>query len=129
MEFTSAIKDFLKKPNIMVLGTIRRDGSIQMSPIWFEYEKGVFRVSTTRDRAKYKNMERDPRVTFVIYDKDNPYQYIQVHGKASFSEEGRFELIDSLSKRYTGNPVYQGQKGDRIVVSITPESHMQMGFA
>ncbi len=130
-KFPPEITEFLKKPNFMVLATLRKDGSIQMSPVWFEYGDGVFKVSITIERAKYKNMVRDPRVTFVIYDQENPYQYIQVQGRASMSKEGGHELIDHLSQRYAGVSPYPGDpehKENRVVVSITPLHYAQMGF-
>jgi PPOX class probable F420-dependent enzyme len=130
-KFPSQITTFLQKPNIMVFGTLRKDSSIQMSPVWFEYVDGVFRVSTTTERAKYKNIKRNNRVTFVIYDKDNPYQYLSVRGTAALSKDGEHDLIDRLSERYTGQTPYPADpdhKEDRVIVSITPVGFTQMGF-
>lgn len=129
VSFSPELIGFFRKPNMLVLGTLRQDGSIQMSPVWFDFENNVFLISTTTTRVKFKNMERDPRVTFVIMDKDNPYQYVQIRGKAGFSKDGAVDLINRLSKRYTGNPKYQGDLGDRIVVTVTPLSFMKWGFS
>jgi PPOX class probable F420-dependent enzyme len=44
-----------------VLVTLRKDGSPQTSNIAFTLKDGVARVSVTADRAKTRNLERDPR--------------------------------------------------------------------
>jgi PPOX class probable F420-dependent enzyme len=124
VSISSSVEEFLKKPNFLVLGTLRKDGSIQMTPVWFEYVDGVFRVSTTTERAKYKNIKRDNRVTFVIYDLENPYRYVQVQGEASITPDPKHELIDHLSQRYRGETPYGGDpehKEDRVIVTITPK--------
>lgn len=118
----------------MVLGTYKEDGSIQMTPVWFEYDEkeNVFRFSTTGNRVKYKNLTRDPRCTFVIYDLENPYQYIQVRGKVTdYTREGGHDFIDKLTKRYMGKDKYPGdpeRKEDRVTFTITPEHYSTQGF-
>jgi PPOX class probable F420-dependent enzyme len=51
-----------------VLITIRADGRPQSSDIVYAYDDGAFLVSVTEDRAKTKNIRRDPRVVLHITD-------------------------------------------------------------
>lgn len=51
-----------------VLITIRADGRPQSSDIVYAYDDGAFLISVTEDRAKTKNMRRDPRVVLHITD-------------------------------------------------------------
>lgn len=51
-----------------VLITIRADGRPQSSDIVYAYDDGGFLISITEDRAKTKNMRRDPRVVLHITD-------------------------------------------------------------
>jgi PPOX class probable F420-dependent enzyme len=51
-----------------VLITIRADGRPQSSDIVYAYDDGAFLISITEDRAKTKNMRRDPRVVLHITD-------------------------------------------------------------
>lgn len=132
-EFSPAITEFLKEPNFLTLSTIGKDGTPQVSPVWFIYENGRFLVNAMNGRAKVANMKRDPRVAFIIHDLKNPYRYVGVRGRVVGSEGGEtgHNDIDRLSERYTGNPRYQGdpdRSTDRITFYIEPESHTAMGF-
>ena len=124
MDVSKEIQKFLEEPNLMILGTLRRDNTIQMTPVWFCFVNGIFEVSTTTQRVKYKNISLNPHVTFVIVDKNNPYRFVQTRGIATITKEKAHELIDNLSKRYTGVTPYQGDpehKEDRVIITITPE--------
>lgn len=130
--FTPDVTAFLQQPRFMDLGTLRKDGSIQMSVVWYEFDGSVFKVSTTKQRAKYKNVTRDPRVTFIIINNENPYQFVQVEGTTTVTEEGGHELIDHLSELYTGKTPYAGDpehKEDRVVLTITPTRVVPHGFS
>ncbi len=134
MEFTQEIKDFLADPNFMVLGLVRTDGAPQMTMVWYMYdpETDRFTISTTRDRYKYQHARRDERATFVIWEKGNPYTYIQVQAEVvEITDQGAHELIDDLSEHYTGKRPYSADPNheqDRINISFKPLSYTQMGF-
>ncbi|HEV7525950.1 MAG TPA: PPOX class F420-dependent oxidoreductase [Acidimicrobiia bacterium] len=60
MELERAV-DFARQNNHSVLVTIRRDGRPQLSNVLHHvYADGLIRISITADRAKYKNLVRDP---------------------------------------------------------------------
>ena len=132
MNFSQNILDFLREPNYMVFGTIGKSGYPQMTLVWFEFSNGVLRISTTTDRVKYKNVSRDPHVALVIYDRGNPYRYVQIRGMVSdVTKEGAHEFIDHLSGRYTGNAKYKADpewKEDRVIITVTPEQFSLVGF-
>lgn len=130
MAFSKDAEEFLAKPNYMVLSTLKKDGNIQMSIVWFEYRDGKFWVSTTKGRAKYFNIKRNPHVTFIIPEVGDFYTFFKASGTASFSEEKTHEFIDDLSMRYTGKSPYAGDpehKEDRINIIITPDKYEWRG--
>lgn len=131
--FPESVARFLQEKNFLVLATTRRDGSPQVTPIWYLYEDGQFVVNVMNGRAKVANIRRDPRVAFVIQDLQNPYRYVQVRGRVVQTEAGEtgHNDIDRLSERYTGNARYQGdpnRETDRITYRIEPEWHQTMGM-
>jgi PPOX class probable F420-dependent enzyme len=130
MKIPENVMQFLAKPNMLVLGTLKKDGSIQMSVVWYEFIDGKFKISTTIDRAKYFNIKRDPRVSLLIPNTQNIYQYFQANGTAEFSEDGTSEFIDQLSNTYRGvdYPEDAEQRKKRINVIITPEKSVIKGF-
>ena len=63
-------------------------------------------VNTEIHRQKFKNVERDPRVTLSIRDEENPYRYAEVRGRATeiVRGQGARDHIDQLSQKYHGQP-------------------------
>jgi PPOX class probable F420-dependent enzyme len=89
--------------NYAVLGTVNPDGSPQTSPVWLTRDGDDVLVSTTVGRQKEKNLARDSRASITVFDHDNPYQYVEIRGHVTLTEEGGFELRDS-SNCATGWP-------------------------
>ncbi|MGW3949675.1 PPOX class F420-dependent oxidoreductase [Streptomyces sp. NPDC004752] len=119
------LKALLDTPVFIVLGTIQPDGGPQLSPVWVKRDGDRILVSTTVDRRKKRNLDRDPRVSVVVQDPDSPYEYAEIRGSAELIAEGAQELIDELSLKYTGkkyaafNPA-AAQDAERVVVRVTP---------
>jgi PPOX class probable F420-dependent enzyme len=124
-ELSDSLKALLDSPVFITVATLQPDGSPQVSPVWVKRDGDDVLFSTTVDRQKYKNLTRDPRVTFVVQPADSPYTYAEVRGTAEMSTEGARELIDELSVKYTGkhyaefNPA-SANDADRVIVSIKP---------
>ncbi|MEU6808985.1 PPOX class F420-dependent oxidoreductase [Streptomyces sp. NPDC046831] len=120
------LKDLLDTPVFVIVGTVQPDGRPQMSPVWVKRDGDQLLLSTTVDRRKKRNLDRDPRVGIVVVDPESPYDYAEIRGTAELTTEGGQELIDELSRKYTGkdyaefNPA-SGQDAERVVVRITPE--------
>jgi PPOX class probable F420-dependent enzyme len=112
------------------IATINEDGSPQVSPVWIDLDGSHLIVNSERTRRKVRNLMRDPRVAISIMNAANPYQYVEIRGKAvEITEAGGFEGIDRLSAKYTGQEKYQGNApGDvRVVIRIEPEHVTGMG--
>jgi len=76
-----ALLDFLRPRHHMLLGTHRRDGRVQLSPVSCGVDdQGRLVVSTYPQRAKTANARRDPRVTAVVLSDDWDDAWVQVEG-------------------------------------------------
>jgi PPOX class probable F420-dependent enzyme len=64
--------EFIAGQHWGVLVTLKRDGRPQLSNVGyaFDREAGVVRISVTADRAKTRNLERDPRASLHATSKD-----------------------------------------------------------
>jgi PPOX class probable F420-dependent enzyme len=115
-------KKLLDSTTFAVISTINSDGSPQSSVIWVKRDGDDILFATVRGRRKTRNMERDPRVSLVAYDPDNPYQYFEVRGTVTLTDEGGRELINDLSLKYRGGP-YPVEPPDvvRVVCRLTPQ--------
>ncbi|WP_432507077.1 PPOX class F420-dependent oxidoreductase [Kineococcus arenarius] len=85
-----------------VLVTLKRDGRPQLSNITHHYdpERRLVRVSITADRAKSRNLERDPRASLHVTSPDF-WSWAVVEGDAELSavaqredDEAVEELVD-----------------------------------
>lgn len=122
--------DLLKKPAFANLGTLMRDGSPQVTPVWVDYDGKHVRVNSALGRVKDKNMRRDPRVSLSIQDPENPYRYLEIRGNVEeITQTGADDHINSLSQKYLGKPVYPFRRpGEvRVIYKIEPQKVSSMG--
>ena len=87
-----------------VLVTLRADGRPQLSNVNHAYHPGerTIRVSVTDDRAKTRNMRRDPRVSYHVTTADR-WAYTVVEGTADLTpvaEEPYDETVEELVRLY-----------------------------
>jgi PPOX class probable F420-dependent enzyme len=101
------------------LALVMRDGSPQVTPVWFDYRDGKIRVNTARGRVKARIMKQGTPVALSIMDPDNPYRYVQVRGKITrVIEQGADAHIDSLAKKYLGKDKYPFRASDRFGLGV-----------
>jgi len=76
----------LSEQHTGALVTLKRDGRPQLSNViaTFDPATGVIRVSVTDDRAKTRNLRRDPRASFHVSAKDG-WSYLVAEGNAELS--------------------------------------------
>lgn len=112
------------------LATVMRDGSPQVTPVWFDYKNGAIRVNTARGRVKDKNMAVRAKVALAIMDPANPYRHIQIRGRVTrVTEEGADAHIDLLAKKYLDQDTYpfRNAADKRVIYEIEPTSCSVMG--
>lgn len=119
---TSAIPadlaDLLERPLYGGLGTVRPDNSVQVNPMWFEWDGTHVRFTHTSKRAKYRNLQQNPSMTLLVIDPDTPQRYLEVRGELEEivpDPEGAFFV--RLGKRY-GDPDQEPppDKADRVIL-------------
>lgn len=130
---TTRAEEFLSDHHMCVLVTLRRDGRPQSSNVVYDFADGVIRISVTADRAKTRNLARDPRASVHVSSGDF-WQYVVAEGTTELSpvsetpgdDVGR-ELA-TLNEAVTGEPhsdwdeFFQAMVDDRRqVIRIRPE--------
>ncbi|MGK5629991.1 PPOX class F420-dependent oxidoreductase [Streptomyces sp. URMC 123] len=116
-----ASRAILDGTNFATLATLNPDGSPQTSVVWVKRDGNDLLFSTVIGRKKERNLRRDPRVSVSVFDLAQPYQYVEVRGSVTISEEGGRELINELSRKYTGGDyTADGPQDVRVVVRLTP---------
>ena len=64
------LRDFLSQPLIADIVTLKKDGSPQITPVWYDFDGTYLYVSTTTDRAKARNIRRDNRIAISVRNED-----------------------------------------------------------
>jgi len=106
------------------LATLMKDGSPQLTPIWFNTDGKYILLNSAEGRIKDQNMRRDARIALVILDPKNPYRYIQLRGRVvEITSNGARQHIDSLAKKYHGVDKYtSGSAGEiRVMYKFLPD--------
>jgi PPOX class probable F420-dependent enzyme len=123
-------KELLEDKNFCQVATLRRDGSVQVSPTWVDIEDGAPVLNTAEGRAWPSNLDRDPRVTLSVQNMENPYEYVEIRGRvAERTHDGADEHIDRLAKKYLGQDEYPyRQPGEqRVIIRVAPEHVVHRG--
>ena len=110
-------------PILTVIATKREDGSIQLNPIWFELRDGYFVVNSNNRRAWPRNLQRQKEAMLLLIDPDTDVErYAQIHGRlAEVTPDPNVEVINRLSRRYTGQPFRDLEPGEeRITFKLEP---------
>jgi PPOX class probable F420-dependent enzyme len=115
------LEAFFGEPVPITVGTTRKDGSVEMVPVWYEYSNGQIILNGGPGRDWFKHMQRDPRVTLLVLDPKNMFRWARIQARyAGSTTDGADDHIEHLSQRYTGGP-YRNPKVDRLIVRLDPE--------
>lgn len=117
-------RELLEQPNLCFVATLRRDGSPHLAPVWVGLDGDEILLNSAKGRAWPTNLERDPRVTLTVLNRENDYEYVSVRGRVTGATvEGADAHIDALAKKYLGLDVYPFHRDDeqRVIIRIAPE--------
>jgi PPOX class probable F420-dependent enzyme len=122
------LADLLERPLYGSLGTVRPDGTVQVNPMWFEFDGDAVRFTHTTFRAKYRNLQHNPSMSLLVTDPDIPQRYVEVRGTLAQvipDPDGAFFV--RLGQRY-GTPDQQPppDRADRVilVMAVTKTTRM-----
>ena len=108
--------------NFGALTTLLPGGHPQTQVMWVDANERQLLINTEVHRQKFRNVERDPRVTVTIWDAEDPYRFVEVRGEVVEKVKGQEarEHIDELSHKYRGKPYQTQIQSERVVLRIAP---------
>jgi PPOX class probable F420-dependent enzyme len=116
--------DLLGKKSFAHLSSLGPDGEPQSHPVWFDVAGGQLLISTGTDRQKYRNIQRDPRVSVSILDPDDPYRYLEVRGHVvEIEPDPQKAFLDRLARKYLDQDTYpyeERRSVERVIMHIQP---------
>ena len=92
--------------------------------MWVDANEDHVLINTEVHRAKFKAVERDPRVTVTIWERGDPYTYAEVRGRVVELVRGPEARahIDALSRKYRGlNYDPTRIQSERVILRIEPD--------
>jgi PPOX class probable F420-dependent enzyme len=94
-----ALLSLLSERKLGSLATIKRDGRPQLSNVsyHFDADQMLIRISLTADRAKVKNLRRDPRASMVVSSPDG-WSYVVAEGDMTLSAVAKDPHDDAVEE-------------------------------
>lgn len=109
--------------NLALLTTLLPDGYPQTHVVWIDHDDECLLVNTEAHRAKFANIQRDPRVGVVLVDSTDHHRYLEFRGdvvEVVGGERARTH-IDRLSRKYRGHDYDPAIiRSERVLVRIAP---------
>jgi PPOX class probable F420-dependent enzyme len=105
MALTAEQRAFLEARRFAVLGTINPSGSPHLTVMWYLLDGDEIVFNTRAGRVKDRNLQRDPRVSLLVY-ADDGYTYLRVDGRVrTIGDQATAQAdIRRLALRYYGDP-------------------------
>jgi PPOX class probable F420-dependent enzyme len=121
-----AVRELLEQPNYAVISTINANGAIHNTIVWISAEDGAVAVNSAIGRLWPTNLQRDPRITAVVFESGNPYHFVEIRGIATATREGADEHINRLAKKYIGQDEYPyRQPGEQRIKFVIQPDHVR----
>lgn len=115
------LRHLVDRPLYASLGTVRPDNTVQVSPMWFDFDGEHIKFTHTTYRAKFRNLRHNPSMSLLITDPDAPNRYLELRGRlAKYEEDPTGAFYVHLGRRY-GNPDQQPppDAADRVVLYMS----------
>ena len=82
---TADAAQLMLEPNFATVATLNPDGSSQLSIVWIDWDGEDVLFNTAAGRAKPRNLERDPRLSVLVVDREDGYRWVAVRGLAEMT--------------------------------------------
>ena len=101
------VDQFLSEPRNAVMGTSRKDGSPQLSAVWFVYREGKLYSYMYNSSAKCFNIRRNPKVAICVNAAHPDARSVTIYGTAELFGKSTdvYRWVDrELAFRYHDTP-------------------------
>jgi PPOX class probable F420-dependent enzyme len=123
MPLDPEVRAMAQDKNFATLSTLLPSGYPMTHVMWVDADDEHLLINTEVHRDKYKNVQRDPRVTVTVIDRENPYKYVEVRGKVVDEVRGKEarDDIDRLSEKDNGTKYHPSAiQSERVILEIQP---------
>lgn len=125
------LRNFLSLPLIADIATLKKEGSPQMTPVWYDFDGTYLYISTTTDRAKARNIKRDKRVAVSIRN-ENAHKVVLLAGIVEILDDKDHNLVRKIAARYMPTNQLDGFVGsleaNRVILRVKPIKTISWNF-
>lgn len=101
-EWSEDVRSLIDAPSPAVLMTYRKDGSANLSPVWFRWHDDAFEVVIAHGDVKLGHLARDPRCALLVFEAVPPFRGIEVRGVPELVEGDVTNAREDIAGRYLG---------------------------
>ncbi len=112
--WVDGVRSLIDAPSPAVLMTYRKDGSANVSPVWFRWHDDAFEVVIAHGDVKLKHLARDPRCALLVFEVVPPFRGIEVRGVPELFERDVTQARSDIAGRYLGS-----EDGQRFAAART----------
>jgi PPOX class probable F420-dependent enzyme len=128
-ELHPTVLELARGQNFAALTSLLPNGHPQTQVMWVDADDQRLLINTEVHRQKFRNVERDPRVTVMIWDKEDPYRFVEVRGEVVEKVTGpearkHIDELSQNSQKYRGRPYQTRIRSERVVLRIAPLRHV-----
>ena len=112
----------LEAPSPAVLITYSREGSADVSPVWFRYTDEAFEVVIAKTDIKLQRLTRDPRAVLMVFETIAPFRGVKVRADVELDDSHVDDVRRSISSRYLGPETanaFVAERGEGVVVRLS----------
>jgi len=115
-------RDLLERPLTAHVATVDTSGGPQTSPMWFGWDGDRLRLTHTRTRQKFRNLQAEPRIALSITDPADPQRYLEVRGVVeAVEDDSGGSFYRKLRARYGVDPdAPMPDAAARVVLVVRP---------
>lgn len=118
----------LNSKAVALVGTLSSSGAPQVSPVWYIWDGDRIRFQVGVTYLKYKNLQRDPRISIAIVDPENFGRYIEFRGQATISTEPDDAFITALARKYLDADTFPWETETGTPnITVVPDRIITMG--
>lgn len=128
-EIPAFYEKLLVSPGVSTLSVLSKDGSIQSTLVWADYDGECIKLNMLVDSPKEVSLRERKLATILKSDPDDENQYISLRCVLQAVEpSGAIEHLDEITRRNTNNPSWYGHiepedsptRQRRVVVYLKP---------
>lgn len=120
-----AVRELAQGANFAAFTVRLQSGAAMTHVMWVDADDDHVLINTEVHRAKFRAIERDPRVTVTVWQRDDPYTYAEIRGRVVETVRGPEARahIDALSQKYRGKD-YDPTiiKSERVILRIEADT-------